>query len=268
MKHPRLIVVLAAMAAFMLTGCGEESPPPPVTQSNPSPVSGHDTPSTDSGQVERTEKPSVWPFFEEEEQSFDLAENLMAKNYFLIFDGSGSMAEFRCSGNRPKIDVARDAVVQWSGGVPADANLGLYVFHNDDRSTLPLSGGPRDAFIRTVRSIGAGGGTPLSDAMLYAYRELTMQAKRQLGYGEYTIVAVTDGIANDERRLEKIVENILEKTPINIYSIGFCIGTRHSLNQPGRTIYKQADNPEQLARGLEDVLAESETFDPTEFEKP
>jgi hypothetical protein len=57
----------------------------------------------------------------------------------------------------------------------------------------------------------------------------------------------------------------LKTTPINIYSIGFCIGENHALNQPGRTFYKAADNPAALRKGLEEVLAESETFDETEF---
>ena len=96
---------------------------------------------------------------------------------------------------------------------------------------------------------------------------MTRQGRRQLGYGEYTIVVVTDGIANDENRLRTAVDVILANSPITVYSIGFCIGARHSLNQPGNTVYKSADNPEQLAEGLKDVLAESEFFDAAEFEK-
>ena len=78
-------------------------------------------------------------------------------------------------------------------------------------------------------------------------------------------MVVTDGIANNEQRLSKNVNAILATTPITIYSIGFCIGQNHALNQPGRTFYKAADNPAALRKGLEAVLAESESFDEAEF---
>lgn len=56
-------------------------------------------------------------------------------------------------------------------------------------------------------------------------------------------------------------------SPIQIHTIGFCIGPDHSLNIPGRTMYKAADNPQQLEKGLQDVLAESETFDVSDFDQ-
>ncbi len=194
-----------------------------------------------------------------------MAQDLVAKNYFLIFDGSGSMQKMKCSGNRPKIDVAKEAVVQWSKTIPPEANLGLFAFHSQGKSVLPLTPGNREHFIGTLKGIQAGGGTPLTNATAHAYRELTQQGKRQLGYGEYTMVVVTDGIADNADLLSRNVRAVLNTTPITIYSIGFCIGEQHSLNQPGETIYKAADNPAELRRGLEEVLAESEQFDESQF---
>ena len=261
--------------AFLIAGCGEDAPPPPQPgtpqQTAPGKKAAPVLPATEPGSKaedqSKSKVPGAWPFMDGDEASGQLADNLLAKNYYLIFDGSGSMAEVKCSENRPKIEVAKEAVVHWASSVPEHANLGLYIFHNDNRTTLPLGSGPRDAFNRTVRSVNPGGGTPLSDAFIIAYRELTQQGKRQLGYGEYTIVVVTDGIANDANRLAKAVDIILANSPITVFSIGFCIGERHSLNQPGKTVYKSAGNPEQLAEGLKDVLAESEFFDAAEFER-
>ena len=147
------------------------------------------------------------------------------------------------------------------------ANLGLYAFHANGISALPLTAGNRERFMQTIMNIRAGGKTPLTQAMLKSFQALTEQGRRQLGYGEYTIVVVTDGIANAPDQLKTAVDRILAQTPITIFSIGFCIGSHHSLNQPGRTIYKSADNPEQLRKGLQDVLAESEVFDEQEFSK-
>jgi uncharacterized protein with von Willebrand factor type A (vWA) domain len=156
-------------------------------------------------------------------------------------------------------------VTAWSKSIPANANLGLFAFHNQGISTLPLATDNREAFIQAIGQIQAGGKTPLSDAMIHTYKTFTEQGQRQLGYGEYTIVVVTDGYANSISRLKDVVDEVLSQSPIIIYSIGFCIGEEHSLNQPGRTIYKSADNPRQLQKGLQEVLAESESFDEGEF---
>lgn len=208
-----------------------------------------------------------WPFSSGDQQKEELSDNLTARNFVLVFDGSGSMSEKKCSGRRTKLEVAKDAVVDWSESVPPDANMGLVSFHGNGWSRVPLAAQNREGFIKLVQGIVAGGGTPLDQAMSSAYEMLTKQAQRQLGYGTYTIVVVTDGIANDPSALMKAVNRILGNTPIVIYTIGFCIGNRHSLNQRGRTIYKTADDAQSLRRGLRDVLAESAAFDVSDFRK-
>lgn len=260
------ICIFAVASLLFSVGCGENpqsgqqagtkqaSPPaqpPPQPETPPPPPS--------------STKSTAWPFISADAAEDALAKNPLTKNYLLIFDGSGSMGESECSGDESKINVAKRAVVAWSKSVPADANLGLYAFHRNGLLTLPLATGNREAFMKTVNQIIAGGKTPLTGAMQYAYKKFSEQGRRQLGYGDYTIVVVTDGIANSIPDLQQSVDTVLSESPINIYSIGFCIGNDHSLNQPGRTIYKAADNPEQLQKGLRDVLAESESFDEDTF---
>jgi Ca-activated chloride channel family protein len=259
---PKPLRLSVIVFLFLLAACGEE--PQPVQK----PAAQAPSPSQQPVQPDARKAParsSAWPFMSTDEAPADLAGNLTARNFMLIFDGSGSMDENECAGASRKIDIAKQAVVAWSKSVPADANLGLYAFHASGTSTLPLSAGNRDGFMQSVMSIQAGGRTPLTQAMLKSFEALTEQGSRQLGYGEYTIVVVTDGIANDPDQLKNAVDTILDRTPITIFSIGFCIGSRHSLNQPGRTLYKSADNPEQLMTGLQEVLAESEVFDEQEF---
>ncbi len=79
------------------------------------------------------------------------------------------------------------------------------------------------------------------------------------------MVVITDGEANESSKLNRWVHFVLNNSPIQIYTIGFGIGTDHTLNQPGLTQYKPAENLAELRRGLKEVLAESETFDETEF---
>jgi len=140
-------------------------------------------------------------------------------------------------------------------------------FHENRWSKVAIADGNRDQFMRVVGKIVAGGLTPLDEAVAEAYDMLTKQAQRQLGYGQYTIVVVTDGMATNSTALIQVVNRILAKSPVIIYSIGFCIGPGHSLNQPGRMVYKTANDSAGLRRGLKDVLAEAETFDISEFGK-
>jgi len=50
-----------------------------------------------------------------------------------------------------------------------------------------------------------------------------------------------------------------------LHTIGFCIDSKHTLNQAGRTIYTAANNPEALRQGLSNVLAEAPQFSVTKF---
>lgn len=250
---------------LMLMGAGCSDEPPPAKQAGGQQQPAPSPPPPPAPAPKPAAQSAVWPFLSEDAPVGDLAENLTAKNYLLIFDGSGSMQDKKCSGDRQKIEVAKKAVAVWSKNIPANANLGLFAFHNLGTLSLPLAAGNRDAFNQAIGQIQAGGKTPLSDAMIYAYNTFTEQGQRQLGYGEYTIVVVTDGYANSISRLNDVVDKVLSRSPITIYSIGFCIGEAHSLNQPGRTIYKSADNPQQLQTGLQEVLAESESFDEDAF---
>jgi uncharacterized protein YegL len=209
-----------------------------------------------------------WPFVKDDEPAAqELATKLTAKNYVLIFDGSGSMAEKGCSGNRPKIDVAKEAVTEWFGSVQGDANVGLVAFHQGGWTKLPLTPRKNANFANKLKALSPGGNTPLDNAMAEAYDMLTRQARSQIGYGDYLVVVVTDGIATRPQELAQIVDKVLASTPIVIHTIGFCIKDKHTLNQQGRTIYRAADNPAELRKGLQEVLAEAEKFDAAKFSK-
>lgn len=207
----------------------------------------------------------AWPPLKENE-TVEIASDLTAKNYYVVLDCSGSMGDTGCSDNMPKLNVAKTSLSKFVNLVPKDANLGLMVFHNDQINELiPLGINNRDQFVKAVYSTSNGGGTPLFSAIRKAYLQLEAQGRKQLGYGEYTLVVVTDGKASNNQDPTEIVHWILDYSPIQIHTIGFCIGRNHSLNIRGRTVYKAADNPDELDKGLKDVLAESENFDISDF---
>jgi len=188
------------------------------------------------------------------------------KNYYVIFDCSGSMRDKQCYGEGAKLAVAQEALVNFAKLVPGNANLGLTIFVNSQiEELIPLAQNNRQEFVEAIRATYPSGETPLRRAMEKGFRKLTDQASKQLGYGDYTLVVVTDGLASSGEDPTNIVRTILDQTPVEIHTIGFCIGENHPLNIPGRTVFKAANSQADLQRGLEDVLAESETFDVSVF---
>jgi hypothetical protein len=171
-----------------------------------------------------------------------------------------------CGGDQEfddKMTGARWAIKKFLENVPEDVNIGLYIFDsNGRREVVPLGTGNRGIFINAVDNIEAGGGTPLAGAIRFGTDRLAQQYIKQLGYGEFRLVAVTDGKARD------IPEAALyaAKYGIPIYAIGLCVGEDHPLRHYSVS-YRAADNFADLSTGLTDTLAELPNFDVTEFEE-
>lgn len=251
----RVAALLAAALAF--AGCDDAKPPA-------KPAAAPEKP---KGPVSTRPLTPAWPAAAQAKtDGAPVSGDLFARNYYVVLDASGSMTERGCSGDLTKIDAARNALAAFAESLPADANLGLQVFDaRGVREQIPLAPRNRDRFKAVLASVRAGGGTPLQGAIAQAYAKLEAQGSRQLGYGEYHLVVVTDGEASDGHDPTAVVKVILDRSPVVLHTIGFCIGTKHSLNQPGRTIYRAADDPTQLRQHLSDVLAEAPRFDVTGF---
>ena len=201
---------------------------------------------------------------------FEIAPDLLAKNYYVVLDTSGSMEESDCVRSGKKMDAAKRSLAQWIQNVSPADNIGLMVFrHKNVEEILPLrqnSPAYREQFLKAMMKEYGNGHTPLGMSLDNAYGALAQQANSQLGYGEYHIVVVTDGEASDRSKMDRIVDQKIFNSPIILHTIGFCIRDNHALNQPGRSYYMSAMNEEELTQGLQGVLAESETFDISGFE--
>ena len=220
-----------------------------------------------------TEAPSVkvnvvWPGVAPEDMNVVIDSNLTRSNFMVVYDGSGSMDHDSCGSNSPNRHT--DGVIalkEFVKAVPADANLGLFVFDGKGMGVrVPLAVGNRDIFLNEVDNISIGQGTPLRSAIKIAYFELKNRAYQQLGYGRYSLVIVTDGEANAGEDPTRIVNDIIDETPVEVHTVGLCFSGRHSLNQPGRTFYTDAQNPAQLIEGLKSVLAETSVDDASDFD--
>ncbi|MGR9044503.1 MAG: vWA domain-containing protein [Gammaproteobacteria bacterium] len=192
--------------------------------------------------------------------------NLLTDNYYIVLDGSGSMEGNDCAPGSTKMRVAKQAVAQFAKQVPSDANIALYAFDlRGARERLPLTANRLEEFFAQINQVIPGGNTPLATAITAGYRSLKAQAEKQLGYGEFHLVVITDGIATEGEAPDVIVQTILKESPIVIHSIGFCLRQNHALNQPGMTFYTAADSAEALQQGLQAVLAEAPDFSADHF---
>jgi Ca-activated chloride channel family protein len=191
----------------------------------------------------------------------DIDTLLTRRNFLIVLDGSGSMADSQCSGNLSKIVAAKQAIAAFATKIKPEDNLGLCAFDSrgvTERAPLSLN---RSAFNKALQDVRSDSNTPLGHAVKLGYSLLQKQARRQLGYGEYYLVVVTDGEADRGDDPRDIVNKVVSESPVVISTIGFCIGEGHSLNRPGMTLYHDATNLKELNQGLESVLAESEFSD-------
>lgn len=191
------------------------------------------------------------------------------RNFYFIFDGSGSMSDpldEDCVGqtNFPtKLAGAQWAVTEFLAKVPEDINIGLLVFDNNGaRESVPLGQGNREAFRAAIDRVRAGNRTPLAASIRSATERLVAQYQKQLGYGEYRIVVVTDGLANGIPAASEYAMSY----GIPIYAIGLCIQQNHPLRKYAVS-YRAADSFDDLAKGLEETLAELPAFDVQSFDE-
>ena len=256
--RPSLVALAVALA---LAGCDDPTPNAARADATTTPAASAGGPAPGSGVIAATArwgsggKADVDPSHQ------------LDDNYFVVFDGSGSMQSRECGSGRyadGRVGDARQAVLAFGRSLPATANLALLVFDtNGYRLAVPLGQGEanRQAFERAASGVRAGGGTPLGPAVRDGFKALAQQAERQGGYGTYHEVIETDGQPDSMPELVKALDAVYA-SPVVVETIGFCMDgdTRHPLNQPGRTVYYSARDPQQVQADLKAIVAETDAF--------
>ncbi len=181
----------------------------------------------------------------------------LARNFYFVFDGSGSM-------DGRKLQDAKIAVKEFMNNIPNDVNLGLYVFdYFGEREVLALGGNNRAQFLAEIDKVRADNGTPLGASIRTGAKALAAQRDKQLQYGEFRLIVITDGDSSD--RIEYGTDEA-ERLLIPIYTIGFQIGERHALRAKSVS-YKSANDLQELRKALQESAAELDVFDPQSFKK-
>lgn len=187
------------------------------------------------------------------------------RNVYLISDDSGSMSSPQYAGSfARRILAANWAMEEFvTKVVPPEVNIGLYTLNRGE--LVPLGKQNRDVIVEKVRGIKENGGTPLNNAIMRGTDTLVKQRAKQLGYGAFYLVVVTDGEATDNPSDASRGVDYAFKNNIPIITIGFGI-KNHPLKNKSLS-YREATSPQELLEALKETQGESEYFDTSSFDK-
>lgn len=254
----RLFVCLGICGSLLIAGCDNNG-----GSSQSSGASQSSATRADVGQA-------IWPPLPRRDEQIAVLEedaDILAPSIYFVLDASGSMSDSACGSRDAKIDLAKKAIQEVFATLDSNVRLGLAVFDRSGiREVVAIGNGPenRQNFMDAIQAIKAGGGTPLKSAVKLAYGKINSWAQQQLGYGAYYRLAiVTDGDPDSFEDPRETVDYIFNNSPIDIMTIGFCIGQNHALNQPGKTTYLEASDYATLRKGLRTVLAEAPGYTDT-----
>jgi uncharacterized protein YegL len=160
------------------------------------------------------------------------------------------------NGRIQKIAAAKNAVRKVVAALPPSTNVGLFVFGNV-RNSNPVPIGPKndDLINDAIAGIGASGGTPLGEYIQKAADQLLAQREKNLGYGWYQLIVVTDGEANDKKLMDRVATEVLRRG-LAMDVIGVGMTNAHSLAKRS-TSYRAANDTTALDKALEEVTAET-----------
>lgn len=187
---------------------------------------------------------------------------LADQNVVVILDDSGSMDDrMRTDDGRvKKIKAAKEALVGVLANLPPDTNVGVVALNTQvDGSNwvVPLGSNSADwqARVEKIRAVGA---TPLGQYMKIGADAL-LEARQAKVYGEYRLLVVTDGEANDGGFLEQVLPDILSRG-LMVDVIGVDMQSDHSLATKVHS-YRRADDDAALKEALSEVFAETSADD-------
>jgi Ca-activated chloride channel family protein len=184
-------------------------------------------------------------------------EDIQKSNVVIILDASGSMKSNLRSSRTQKMAAAKHALKEVLKTVPQDTQIGLLVFSGTNVKNhwvYPL--GPRnDARLNTaIDMIEPGGGTPLGAYIKIGADRLVQERKNQMGYGQYRLLIVTDGQAQDIQLVNTYTPEVLSRGVI-MDVIGVDMVQNHTLATKVHS-YRKADDPESLKKAVAEVFAE------------
>lgn len=178
-------------------------------------------------------------------------QDLTKRNVVVLLDSSGSMGGH-------KIAEAKSALREVLKHMPQDMNIGLLTFYG---WVYPLQARDDSKLIPAIDGVNTPNNTPLGPYIMDAGNALLEQRKKQLGYGTYQLLVLTDGQENQGVSLKVTAPQVVQHG-IKLDVIGVEMGESHPLARYAHS-YRAAKDGAALSRAVKDVLVENVTKDST-----
>jgi hypothetical protein len=178
-------------------------------------------------------------------------------NIVVILDASGSMQQKMSGTNLTKMAAAKQALTQVVKQVPDNTHVGLLVFSASNVPSgwaYPLGPLDRAKLQAAVQLPNPHGPTPLGEYLKIGADALLQQRAKQLGYGTYRLLVVTDGEATDGNLMDQHLPDILSRG-LTIDVIGVDMKGDHALATRVHK-YRRANNPKDLSEAVSQAFAE------------
>ena len=174
----------------------------------------------------------------------------------ILLDTSGSMSNLM--GNNTRMQVAQQALLNVLEKVPPTTKVGILTFHDWIYDLQPADYPKMEQAIRHARH---GGGTPLYFFAKKAANRLLLERKNNLNVGNYKLLIVTDGEAqdgnlnSDHGDVPGVMTDILHRG-ITVDAIGVAMAKDHLLSTQINGSYMRGDDPESLEKSLQRAVSE------------
>jgi Mg-chelatase subunit ChlD len=178
----------------------------------------------------------------------------------ILIDTSGSMRQRAAGDDRPKFEVARDALAAMldaTDGFVAKRpdfpiKIGIYSFSSGVRMLQPIAAYDREQVRRTLAAVPRpGGGTAIGEAMAAARPDLY-----RAGVFRKYLIVVTDGENTSGRPPDRIAREIFAKSEggVQIYFVAFDTSpeTFGFLKEAGGDVFGAGDG-DQLRKALDGI---------------
>ena len=178
----------------------------------------------------------------------------------VVLDDSGSMDETMRteSGRSRRIDAAKTALMAVLNNLPSGTQVGVLALNTSvDGSNWIIPLGPPNPAMwqRSIGQIRAEGGTPLGE-FLKTGTDALLEARNKNIYGEYRLLVVTDGEANDSELVDAYLPDILSRGVVTDV-IGVDMESDHSLATKVHN-YRRADDGASLQEAIAETFAETD----------
>lgn len=184
-----------------------------------------------------------------------------AEHVLILLDASGSMTA-QMEGPDParmitRMEAAKQAISKVVDGLKGEVRIGLLVFSSRDGKEWAYPVGPLDKerFRAGLMAVQADGGTPLGEYIEKAANALLAERQALKGYGDYRLVVVTDGEAEDPERMDAAATGLLSRG-ISLDVVGVQMDEAHALSAKAHS-YREAGDMASLEKAIRALLAET-----------